>query len=279
MTRGPRTIKDQVALALRHYDRLEHLGHIQAYRDGDQEIRTPNPTAYALGWIIANAIVQKRYASSGIDAIPIDHPEHGWDRFLLSRRVSCSQRSQERADRFGLILLHGEDAPHFATNGETIQLSLGASLRQDPEGTIRTLLERIPDPGLRSGDHQGCWHTRAAKEYPLLYDVIVDLILEHPGLIAAREIYIDDDLVNNAYHPLYIHTGGRIIGFVHDWFGVQYGDQVAYIRVHGRGAVHRTERGTWRLSSTPRGDLDWAEMRANIAAWLRLDSDQTSQTP
>src|SRR5438105_2797537 len=65
-------------------------------------------TIYALGWIVANAIVTARYRDSAIDALPVYHPENGWDRFLLTRRVSCQYFADEPADAFGLIMLDGE---------------------------------------------------------------------------------------------------------------------------------------------------------------------------
>ena len=174
---------------------------------------------------------------------------------------------------FGLILLRGDNAPHLASRDETIQLSLGELLRQDPGAAIRNLLDLVPEPRFDSGDHQRCWHTRAAKEYPLLYDVITHLIIEHPGLIAAREIHIDEIQVDGAFHPLYIHTGGQITGFTYDWFGIESGDALTYIRLHGRGAVSRTERGTWQSSEMPIGSLDWTAMRTEIATRLHLDNE------
>src|SRR3954471_15421234 len=91
---------------------------------------------YALGWIVANLIVAARYQDSAIDALPVYHPEHGWDRFLLTRRVSCLQCTDEPADHFGMIMLDGEDPPRLThPNGET-RIALGSLLRADPDAAM-----------------------------------------------------------------------------------------------------------------------------------------------
>src|SRR5687768_6398032 len=100
-----------VESALKNYEGLEP---IKPELEGDVETEAlvvPNPLGYALGWVVADAIVSNRYLDSAIDALPISHPEQGWDRFLLTRRVSCQVCAGESADAFGTIMLTGEDAP------------------------------------------------------------------------------------------------------------------------------------------------------------------------
>src|SRR3712207_8441597 len=94
---------ERVATALRNY------GSAAAPAD-DADLPIPNRLGYALGWIVASAIVGTRYFDSALDALLVCHPEHGWDRFLLTRRVSCALLADEPADSFGLLLLDGDDA-------------------------------------------------------------------------------------------------------------------------------------------------------------------------
>jgi hypothetical protein len=255
----PLSLSNQVALA------VENFGH---------ELRTspsiPCPPAYALGWIVANRIVANRYRRCAIDVVPVEHPDHGWDRFLITRRTACNLRNHERADSFGLILLRGDDAPVLAAPDGTVLLSLGSLLSEDPDEAIRRLLDLVPAPGLVSGDHEMCWHQRASNSYPMLYDVITHLLIENPGLVAAREIFVDDQQIGGTFHPLYIHTAGKTTGFTYDWFGVQSEDYLAYVRLHGHQAVYRTDRATWATPTKRLVDLSWSEKKAQISTWLRL---------
>src|SRR4030088_3195966 len=73
----------------------------------------------------------------GLDDIP---PEHGCDRFLLPRRVSCDLLADEPADSFGLLLLGDADAPILAQPDGTTRLALGPLYRTDP--TYVALLEQ-----------------------------------------------------------------------------------------------------------------------------------------
>jgi hypothetical protein len=255
-------------MALRNYERLETLTP-----PGTAEpILTPSPLAYALGWIVADAVVGERYREMALDAIPVHHPEHGWDRFLLTRRTACDLRRKEAADSFGVIRLSGDDAPVLTTAGGTVLISLGSLLRQDAEGAIGSLLELIPTRRLPSGDHRRCRHTRAADMYPRLYDLIARLVLDRPGLVAAREIFIDSERIDGAFHPLYLHTAGRAAGFNYDWFGVQFGEHVVYIRMHGAQAIHYTGRNTWASAQLATQPPDWPALKSRIANWLRLDA-------
>jgi len=273
---GPLAIADQVKLALERYAGLAHLGYVQDASDTERRIQTPDPGAYALGWIVANAIIQQRYASSGIDVMPVYHPDSGWDRFLISRRVACNHRTQEAADRFGSILMREDGSLQLLDRDGTPQLDLSDHLRRDPDGAVQEVLDRIPTPGLGPANHERCWHVRAAGEYPLLYDVIAHLVIEQPGLIPAREIYIDDAQTDGGFHPLFIHTAGQVTGFNYDWFAVESGAGLVYIRLHGHGIVFRTERGTWRSEAIADSDLNRFTLKVNLANRLRIDPEALS---
>ena len=260
MKSGPRPLADQIKLA------LESIAC-----KPPPNLKTPSLRSYLLGWITANAIVQHRYRDSAIDVIPIEHPDNGWDRFLITRRTACALRHHERANSFGLILLGGDEGPYLAAADETKLLALGTSLVEDPEGSIQQLLELIPAPSLVSGDHSNCWHRRAADIYPMLYTLLTHILIANPGFIAARELYVDDEAVDGAYHPLYIHTAGTSTGFTYDWFGLQYEERLAFIRLHAHQAVYRTERETWATPNPRLVDLNWSEINSQISTWLQLD--------
>ena len=211
--------------------------------DGDR-------STYVLGWVVANAIVAARYHDSALDALPVEHPETGWDRFVLTRRMSCDAYRDEPADAFGYIMLTGEDAPRLTyPNGET-RLALGRSLRDDPTGAIGQVLELLPTTGLASGDHTMCWHQRA-PQYAMLYAAVTNLIVTYPALLAGREVVVDDSLVDGTYHPLYLHTSGRSAPITYDWFVLEHHDAVAFTRINGAQTVYRTETGNWSTVARP----------------------------
>lgn len=257
----PLSLSNQVALA------------VETFAHGLQSSPSiPCPLACALGWITANTIVANSYRRCAVDVVPVEHPDHGWDRFLITRRTACDLRSNERADSLGVILLRGDDAPILAAPDGTVLLSLGDRLSKDPDEAIRRVLDLVPAPGLVSGDHEMCWHKRAGDIYPVLYDVITHLLIENPGIVAAREIFVDDQQVDGAFHPLYIHTAGKTTGFTYDWFGVEREGHLAYMRLHGHQAVYRTDRATWATSTKRLVDLSWSEKKAQISTWLRLQA-------
>ena len=216
------------------------------------ELATPNRLAYALGWILAAAIVGSRYRTSGIDVLPVYHPEHGWDRFLVTRRVSCRLYATEPADSLGTLWIGEEDAPVF-TVGQSVRLTLGKLTQHDPAEAIRRLLFAVPAPRLRQGDHATCPHLRAEK-YPMIYRITAELIADHPGLIAAREIYVDDQPIDGAYHPLYTASGARLTGWTYDYIQYLAGDRIVFLGIDGRLATFEVEPGIWRTEEAPSDD-------------------------
>jgi len=216
------------------------------------ELATPNRLAYALSWILAAAIVGSRYRTSGIDVLPVYHPEHGWDRFLVTRRVSCRLYATEPADSLGTLWIGEEDAPVF-TVGQSVRLTLGKLTQHDPAEAIRRLLFAVPAPRLRQGDHATCPHLRAEK-YPMIYRITAELIADHPGLIAAREIYVDDQPIDGAYHPLYTASGARLTGWTYDYIQYLAGDRIVFLGIDGRLATFEVEPGIWRTEEAPSDD-------------------------
>jgi hypothetical protein len=243
-------------------------------------LATPNRLAFALGWIVANQIVQQRFASSAIDALPIFHPERGWDRFLLTRRVSGRVFQARKADEFGQLRLTGTDAPRLVSaDGKTL-LRLGQALRDTPDDAISAVLEQIPVPALNTNRSNELSSREQSPRYPLFYDVITQLIVEYPGLVAAREIYISDREIDGEYHPLYRHAaevapgdrrGINLAGMTWNWFQLQYSGIYAFLDKRGTRAVYRTDSQTWSRVKTPLTDEPDERVRQRIANWLRLD--------
>lgn len=258
-------IAQQVEMAI-HHTRSE-VSPAAAVSDPDSA--RAERLAYALGWIIANVIVSARYRDSAIDALPLCHPQYGWDRFLLTRRVSCQWCQDEPADAFGLIMLDGDDAPRLTyPNGET-RLSLGRLLRTDPGEAAERVRALLPPIGLVAGDHTACWHERAVI-YPTLYAIVMDLILEYPTLTAAREVVIDDQQIDGAFHPLYAHVAARSAQLAYDWFELRTDDFLVYFRLHGEQVVYLTDKGWWSTVIKPLAMEEPDKMNQRILAWLRL---------
>lgn len=258
---------EHIALASRHYADLPPVAADR--RADDAYLATPNRLAYALGWIVAGAIVAARYRDSAIDALPVYHPEHGWDRFLLTRRVGCRMAAGEPADACGAIMLGGDDAPRLVGPGGDTRLALAGPLRDDPRGAIARALALLPPVGLPAGDHAACPHARADR-YPDLYAATIEAILEHPGLVAARELLIDDRPIDGQFHPLYLHTAGHIAPVVYDWFELRGPEYVAFFRIGGDTAVYESDDGRWSGVAKPLADETRAGMKRRILAWLRL---------
>ncbi|MFW6075040.1 MAG: hypothetical protein ACOC9Y_05545, partial [Chloroflexota bacterium] len=164
------SLEEQVQLAVERYQDLPPVPLDSSITPETFYLATPNRLAYALAWIAANQIVQKRFRKSGIDALPVFHPEHGWDRFLLTRRVSGKVFGLEPANEFGMIKLDGEDAPRLTSRGGgKTRLALGKAMIEDPQGTVKALLKKIPTPELNTNKWNTIKSYERAKKYPQLY--------------------------------------------------------------------------------------------------------------
>lgn len=263
------TIAEQVALALRQTEGTQRVvSHDDASGSATYRL-TPNRVSFALGWIVANGVVAAYYRTRGIDVLPSYDPRRGWDRFLLTRRVSCWRCSDDRVDRLGSILLEGKDAPLLVCGERGTRLPLRDMMSRDPEAGMQRVLEYLSAPTLPDGDHADCWH-RVAEFYPALYDAVMELVLQSSGLVAARELFVDDQEVDGTYHPLYLHGFVTSPKPVYDWFAVETSEHVAYIRINGRCALYQTDAGSWSTVKRQLVDEDREGVTQRIRAWLRI---------
>jgi hypothetical protein len=260
------TLAEQVALALQ---RADTTSRTPAGSPAPERYRlTPDGAAFALGWIVANAIVGAYYRAAGVDVLPSYDPERGWDRFLITRRVTCWRCAGDLADRLGSVVLAGQDAPALV-RGDAGRMPLRDALRRDPEGAVRRVLDRVAPPPLPQGDHSACWH-EVAQFYPALFGAVAELVLEHPGVTVAREIFVDDREIDGTFHPLYLHGVATEPRMVYDWFAVETGEHVAYVRIHGRSALYRSDSGGWSTARAPLAVEDHEDIKRLLRAWLRI---------
>lgn len=270
---------DLITRAYQHYAELQPQ-KIAVDDPERPELATPNRLAYALGWALASIVVQHRFPTLGLDVLPVYHPETGWDRFLFTRRVSCRLDATEPADSRGVLWLGQEDAPVY-TLGNALRLPLGTLCANDPAEAIRRLLYVVPAPPLKRGSHETCVHSRATA-YPMIYRVVAGLIADYPQLVAAREIFVDEEQIDGAYHPLYLATGALLKGWTYDYFQLVAGEQIAFLRTDGSLITYETEPGTWRtVSELPLDDP--SALRDYLRDVLKLgtpapaaDTDKTS---
>lgn len=270
--------REQVELAIRNYEALPPLPLSDELPEAEQHLATPNRLAFALGWAVANVIVGARFADSAIDALPIYHPDYGWDRFLLTRRMSADRFANEPADSFGLLMLSGPDAPRLTYGNGDLRVALGGLLREDPDRAKEEILKLFPYYGLPAGDLGPGWPQKQ-KHYPTMFQAVTELIIELPGLVVAREIFVDDQPIDGAYHPLHLHGIAIEPKLVYDWFLVQMGDRAAFFRLHGGQSIYETDRRGWstvrkQLNQEP--DIDAIKRR--IKAWLRIEGQPSPDT-
>lgn len=269
-------VVERIEKAVANYGGLSKIViHESAVEDAPGEI-VSNPLGYALGWVVASAIVANRYASSAVDVIPIYHPDTGWDRFLITRRVSCTHFAEESADAFGTIMLTGEDAPILEARGHEA-LPLGSLLRENPQQGIEQAVSRIAEVGLAAGNHESCPHTRA-PEYPTIYDVVSEIVIENPGLTVLREIFIDHERLEGDFHPLYMMTGAHSLGFEYGWFAIESPQFTVFFRLNGSQTVFQTDGGGWATVRRQLNQEDRDGMKRRILAWLRIEGAPDRKT-
>lgn len=270
-------VSEQVERAIQNYAGLPQVPYRDDMPEDEAPYATPDRLSYALGWVVANAIVQARYADSAIDALPIFHPEHGWDRFLLTRRVTGEQFSRESANSYGMIMLSGDDAPRITLPSGRTRLSLGKSLQNDATKAIADALALFPRGPLLPLDLGKRWKQRQ-RVYPMLYNVVTELILEYPGMVAAREIFVDNEPIDGAYHPLHLHAVALEPAMVYDWVLIQYGDRSCFFRAHGGYSIYETNRRGWATVKKQLADCTPEEARQRILAWLRIEGEPDPST-
>ena len=262
-------ITELVENAVRNYENLDPTEKPEDVSPEAAATIIPNPLGYALGWALADEVVGNRYHISGVDALPVCHPENGWDRILFTRRVSCLLCAEESADSFGTLMLTGENAPVFISP-EGNRLELGTLLRENPEQAVEKLLEMIPQVGLLPGEHAGCWHSRGEK-YPDIYHAVASAIVENPGLIALREIFVDEAEFEGTFHPIYLMTGALTKGLTYNWFAVESPDYVAFFMVDGGSTIYQTDAGNWASVGKQLKEEDREGIRRRILSWLRIE--------
>jgi|SRR5579871_2907811 len=263
------TIAEKVALALRHDEGSRRVVSQDDAPDPETYRLTPSRVSFTLGWIVANGVVAAYYRTRGIDALPSYDPRRGWDRFLLTRRVSCWRCSDDPVDRLGAILLDGKEAPILVCRDRGTRLPLRDMLSREPEAGMQHVLEYLSAPTLPDGDHADCWHS-VAEFYPVLYGAVMELVLQSSGLVAARELFVDDQEVDGTHHPLYLQGFVTSPKLVYDWFAVETSEHVAYIRINGQCALYQTETGGWSTVKKQLVDEDSGGVIRRIRGWLRL---------
>lgn len=245
-------------------------------------LATPDRLAFALGWLLAAEVIAARHATSGIDALPVYHRERGWDRFVLTRRVTGRAYASRMADEFGQIRVGGSDAPVLITP-DRARLRLGAALQQHADAALAALLERIPNPGNDAATPLHLTKSEVATAYPTIMRAVAELIATTPGLTAAREIYIDAEQIDGTFHPLHLHNaelstygpgdrhGSPQPVLTYNWVQLQLGESFAYIDRHGARIIYRTDAGTWRRAPHGVAGHDVDAVLRRMRGWLRLD--------
>ena len=266
-------IRELVDLAIRNYGELEQVPLADDIPEDVAYLATPSRLGFALGWVVANAVVTARYAPSGIDALPVYHPEHGWDRFLPTRRTTGKTFANEIANRFGMLMIDGKNPPRLTEPGGEERRALGKALRDDPGKAVIEVVREVQAASLMPLDLGMRWRDRQ-RNYPRLYAAVTELIIEHPGVVAAREIYVDDQQVDGAFHPLYLHGAAPEPAMLYDWFLIQYADRAAFFRTHGGQSIYETARGGWSTVKHQLSDEESVEgMKQRMKAWLRIEGE------
>lgn len=265
-------VRELVQRAIENHEGLPPVPFSNDMPDSDAYLATPDRVAYALGWIVASVIVNARFADSGIDALPVFSPDSGWDRFLITRKTTSDEFRSESANRFGMIMLTGEDAPVITRASGEVRLSLGTLLREDPDRAVEEIVALFPSRTLPKADLGKRWKDRQ-KNYPVLYSTVTEIIANYPGTIAAREVFVDNQPVDGKYHPLYLHGASLEPALIYDWFLVQNGERAAFFRTHGWQSVYETARGGWSTIKRQLANEDPDGVRARILSWLRLEGE------
>ena len=284
VTRNRPDISELVKQATDNYEDLAPIPLDDSIQPETFYRATPSPLGYAYGWILASAIVNARYEKTAVDVLPVFHPENGWDRFLITRRVSGTAFQYQPANEFGMLLLDSERKISYTSPGGKPRVAVGERLREGDQSVVDEILRHIDPPPLGSIEENRLREHEEAPDYPDILRAIAELIVENPGLVAAREIYIDDQEIDGQYHPLYLHAaeltnmgpddryGANIATTTYRWFQLQLGELFAFADMRGIRAVYRTDRQTWsRVKKQLTDEESLEEKKARFKAWLRLD--------
>jgi hypothetical protein len=259
-------IEELVALALHNDAPDSPLGR-DALHLGDSTPFSPELVS-SLGWIIASAIVTAFHADYGMDAIPRYDPQRGWAGFHLTRRIP---RPGSSPVVVGAININSGHAPSIVMADAAEPIAVGDTLLSNPAPAISTMLDGIrpPDP-LGVLGHQPSWEQQRLM-YPRIYRAATELFLAHPRLIIARELFVDDQTIGGAFHPLFLHSDGDGPRLTYDWVLIQMGERCVFIRTHGGRVIYERDTGVWATSSRGLAGESVPPIKRRIADWLQLD--------
>lgn len=236
-----------------------------------EEWLTPDRTSYAIAWLIASLVVEHRFPETALDAIPLYAPAIGWDRFVLTRRISCDHCDAELANAFGQLQLGPGGTVNLTDPAGTVQVAFFPAEADQLLARLDHVLQALPVLELRAGDHRSCQHRRAPL-YPQVFTTMARLVAAEPSLVVAREIFIDVDLIDGMRHPLWAHTARQESGYTYDWFGLRRArsNTAAFVRISGQQVIYRTDRSTWASHSLEAESLTTEVLSGQLQSWLGL---------
>jgi hypothetical protein len=284
-------LADLIALARENYSGLDAIPLDESISPETFYRATPSPLGYAYAWILAAEIVDARFLTSAVDVLPVFHPENGWDRFLITRRVSAAAFQYQPANEYGMLLLNGEGNINYTSPGGRLRVAVGAEIDDDPHAVVQAVLSHIRAPRLGAEPTHRFLEYEEAPSYPRNLRAVAELIVENPGLTAAREIYIDDEEIDGQFHPLHLHAveltgmgpddrhGANVATTTYRWFQLQMGDLFAFFDKRGNRAVYRTDRGTWsRVKQQLDKEESLDDVKNRIRGWMRIEGAAPDDT-
>jgi hypothetical protein len=135
----------------------------------------------------------------------------------------------------------------------------------------------VPQVGLIPGDHERCWHVRGQK-YPDIYHAVARTIVENPGHIALREIFVDEQQFEGTFHPIYLMTGALTKGLTYNWFALEGPEHVAFFMADGSSTIYQTDSGSWATVGKQLNEEDRDAIRRRILSWLRIEGQPDRAT-
>ena len=112
---------------------------------------------------------------------------------------------------------------------------------------------------------------------------VAELVATTPGLTAAREIYIDSEMIDGTFHPLHLHNtelsshgpgdrkGSPLPVLTYNWVQLQLREEFAFVDRNGTRVIYRTDANTWRRAPHGVESADVETILRRMRGWLRLD--------